>query len=341
MTEDLKQRKKALLASEKPPRAREAAKQLAISEAEYVALSVGENVTALDNKHFLNLLLEIESLDEVMALTRNEAMVLEHHGHYQNGVARNNNIIFNNPDIDLRLLLKDWKYGFAVEENGRHSFQFYNQYGEACHKIYITDHSNQDQYQKMVTDYAVDELSITVEQKPVIEIDDKQVNKTDKEAIQRDWKALNDAHHVSALTKAYSLTRPQVYNLLEEDAVELENNVLKHLLEQASEKEMPLLMFVPNANATQIHNGTVKRIMEMGPWLNVLDPKFNLHANMTLVKQCWMVTKYLNNDQPTYSLELFDENDQSLMMVYLDKSHLKDESQQKLWPQILTSCKKQ
>lgn len=48
-------------------------------------------------------------------------------------------------------------------------------------------------------------------------------------------------------------------------------------------------MFVPNSSATQIHNGTVHKLMEMGPWFNVLDPKFNLHANMSLISESWCI----------------------------------------------------
>ena len=76
---------------------------------------------------------------EVMALTRNEACVHEKHGRY------------NPPDIqgamgqvvgeiDLRLFLRYWRFGYALREEtrsgSRRSLQFFDASGTAIHKIY-------------------------------------------------------------------------------------------------------------------------------------------------------------------------------------------------------------
>jgi putative hemin transport protein len=104
-------------------RIRDAAKQLGSSEGALIAAQVGANVTRLEGdwKAFL---VEVAALGKVMALTRNDDAVHERKGVY-------NNITFQGPvgtalneDIDLRLFMMHWAYGFAVNENDRLSIQF-------------------------------------------------------------------------------------------------------------------------------------------------------------------------------------------------------------------------
>lgn len=335
--EALRQQKQDLLAEKRPPRAREAAKKLGISEAEYVALSCGETCSPLDSKRFSDVLLQLEAIGEMMALTRNDAMVLEHHGVYREGVVRHNHVIFNTPDIDLRLRVSDWKFGFAVDESGRQSLQFFDEYGEAAHKIYVTDSSDKAAYESLLHEFTVTGgfHEMNVKAKPTVAaIEDVKV---DEASIQKDWRALDNAHHVNALLKAYGVTRPQAYRHLGEDALKLQSTALKTMLEKVADLQLPLLIFVPNASSTQIHNGVVKKLMEMGPWFNVLDPKFNLHANMEMITEAWMVVKHLGEYDKTCSIELFDENQNALMMVYLHPDGQVDKEMKAAWADVLMS----
>ena len=55
----------------------------------------------------------------------------------------------------------------------------------------------------------------------------------------------------------------------------------------------------------QIHSGPVHRIEVVGPWLNVLDPRFNLHLRQDLVASAAVVRKpSVHGD--IHALELFD-----------------------------------
>lgn len=339
-TMELQRRKAELLASEKPPRAREAAKQLGVSEAEYVALSCGDGDAAnrrLKREGFVAMLQALHQAGEVMALTRNEAVVMEHHGVYRNAVVKHNHVMFIEPEMDLRLKVTAWQYGFAVNENGRRSLQFFAADGQAAHKIYMTEASDREAYDKLVAQYGTDGgfEGMSVSPTPTRTPDETAMLQVDANAIRKDWRALDNAHHVNALLKAYGLTRPQVYRYLGDEAVRLQPDALKSLLEQASDQAWSLLMFVPNGAATQIHNGTVHKLMEMGPWFNVLDAKFNLHANLALITQAWWVRKPSDGRMVT-SLELFDADDNAVMMVYL---HPDDREPERLaqWDAFLLS----
>ncbi len=94
-------------------RIRDAAKELNTTEADLVATGLGENIILLEGD-FRELLKDVPSLGYVMALTRNDHVVHERKGVYEN-VSFNNHVgLVLGPDIDLRMFLGDWKFGFAV-----------------------------------------------------------------------------------------------------------------------------------------------------------------------------------------------------------------------------------
>lgn len=330
---ELIKQKADLSAQDRPPRAREAAKTLGISEAEYVALSCGDSCISLDTSRFEELLFELEPVGELMALTRNDVMVLEHHGVYRDAQSRHGHVIFNSPDIDLRLKVSSWQSGFAVEENGRQSLQFFDEHGIATHKIYVTTESDVGVYNSLVKQYATSAGFSDLSIKKIVKIEPTKVDFSTQDFI-NEWQEIDNAHHVNSLLDKYTLTRPEAYRLLGDDAVILRKNALEDLLKQAVELKMPLLMFVPNSSATQIHNGTVHKLMEMGPWFNVLDPKFNLHANMSLISESWCIKKTLEQGD-TYSMEIFDADNNALMMVYLHTDVVKDKKIAQQWFDLL------
>lgn len=336
---NLKQQKQELLAAEKPPRAREAAKKLNISEAEYVALSCGESVYALNADLLLELLSQLHSVGEVMAITRNDAVVFEHHGIYNNPVIKQNHVIINEPDMDLRLKISDWQYAFAVDEGGRQSFQFFDAYGQAAHKIYMTKKSDLQAYDDLVSQFTVDSgfATMNVQSKPEDSFKPNMPPLIDEKSLQADWHHLDNPHHIDSLLNKYGISRPQAYRHLGDVATKLQKNALRPLLEQSAENNWPLLIFVPNGCATQIHNGTVHKLLELGPWFNVLDPKFNMHASLQLINEAWLVVKKTNGESAV-SLELFDANDRAVMMVYLQPSSRTPEIQ-KHWHDFLVTQK--
>src|SRR5690606_1355463 len=115
----LKQKWDALKAEQPQLRIRNAADALGVSEGELIALTVGENVTRL-NPDFTNILLEVESLGKVMALTRNDECVHERKGVYLNGDFSSPHAqLFVGEDIDMRIFLSHWKYAFAVVEGDK------------------------------------------------------------------------------------------------------------------------------------------------------------------------------------------------------------------------------
>lgn len=289
-------------------RIRDAAKALDTSEAELLATGLGENVQLLDGD-FRELIKELGSLGHVMALTRNEHVVHERKGVYEK-ISFNNHVgLVLGEDIDLRLFLGDWKFGFAVSENDRFSLQFFNSFGEAAHKIYLTEKSNKEAYDALVTKYlaADQDVNLFVNEKSEKAIEAEPAV-FDKAAFQEEWLALKDTHDFFTLLRKYKLSRKQALrNAPEGFAHRIKPESMKPLFDAISDTGLPIMVFVSNANCIQIHTGPISKILVMGPWLNIMDPEFNLHLREDAIDEAWVVRKPTEDGVVT-GIELIDKD---------------------------------
>ena len=290
-------------------RIRDDAKALGTSEAELLATGLGTTVQLLDGD-FRELIKEMGSLGHVMALTRNDHVVHERKGVYEK-ISFNNHVgLVLGEDIDLRLFLGDWKFGFAVSENERFSLQFFNSFGEAEHKIYLTDKSNKESYDALVGKYlAADQdvnLFVTEKKEKVAEPED--ALELDRAAFQQEWLALKDTHDFFTLLRKHKLSRKQALRYAPEGyAHRIKPESMKLLFDAISETELPIMVFVSNPNCIQIHTGPIKKIFVMGPWLNVMDPEFNLHLREDAIDEAWVVRKPTEDGIVT-GIELIDKD---------------------------------
>ncbi|WP_439582152.1 hemin-degrading factor [Dyadobacter bucti] len=290
-------------------RIRDAARELNTTEAELLATGIGENVTLLTGD-FRELIKEVGSLGHVMALTRNDHVVHERKGVYEK-ISFNNHVgLVLGADIDLRLFLGDWKYGFAVHENDRFSLQFFNSFGEAAHKIYLTDKSNKDAYDAIVEKYRADdqEQPLIIKEKEPKDTEPEADADIDKAAFQAEWLALKDTHDFFTLLRKYKLSRKQALrNAPDGYAYQIKPESMKAVFDAASETQIPIMVFVSNPNCIQIHTGPVNKIFVMGPWLNVMDPEFNLHLREDAIDEAWVVRKPTEDGIVT-GIELIDKD---------------------------------
>lgn len=306
-------------------RIRDAARHLGVSEAELLVTGVGETVVRLAGD-FRDLLREVPTLGYVMALTRNDVLVHERKGVYEKVSFSNHMGLVLGPDIDLRLFMQRWQWGFAVNENDRRSLQFFDAQGEAIHKIYLTEQSEGAAYQTLVTKFRADDQSeqLTVDA-PVEKSDDIADAAIDVVSFQAGWLAMQDTHEFFGLLRQYGVGRQQGLRLAPEGHARLLSmDVLKQVFATAADRDVSIMVFVSNAGCIQIHTGPVKKLVQMGPWYNVLDPAFNLHLNETLVGQVWL-TKKPTADGLVTALELFDKNGQNVALVFGERKPGKPE----------------
>ncbi|MBL7712977.1 MAG: hypothetical protein JNL13_10945 [Chitinophagaceae bacterium] len=312
----LKEQYESLKAANPKLRIRNAAQELNVSEAELVALGIGEGTTLL-NPAFQDILKEIITLGKVMGLTRNNSVVHERKGIYDNISFEGPVGLAVNKDIDLRLFMMHWKHAFAVAEGDRKSIQIFDKSGEATHKIYLTSESDVAAYDALVQKFRAEDqqatLSFEAYPAAAAELPDAEI---DVDSFRQGWKNLKDSHEFFGLTRTHKLTRTQALRLAPAEFVQkVPNDAARRVLDMASERQVPVMVFVGNRGCIQIHSGTVTKVMEAGPWYNVLDPMFNLHLNETDIASSFIVKKP-STDGIVTALEVFDQNGEMIVQFF-------------------------
>lgn len=317
-------RYQALLQKQPEIRARDAANMLGISEGELLASRVGVDATRLiDNAE--EILRNVLPLGEVMALTRNDACVHERKGVYDNGSFSQHGPmamgLFVNADIDLRLFMNHWQYSFAAIEQTRggprKSLQFFDKAGTAIHKIYLTQHSNEEAYDNLVKVLRHETQETTISVYAYTQsLNEKADDDVDWQAFRLAWEALQDTHDFYPMLRKFKVGREQAFTKIGSDfAYEVDNTAARQVLTLVRDRRAEMMVFVGNHGCIQIHTGPVNKLLEYGTWFNVMDPIFNLHLQETEIARTW-VTKKPTVDGIVTALEIFDKKSELIATFF-------------------------
>jgi putative hemin transport protein len=310
-------------------RHREIATQLGVSEGELVAAHVappgGEPAPPMQAQRLQpawpRIIESLEAVGDVMALTRNESCVHEKVGTYVNGSHSGPIGLVVGPAIDLRVFYRRWAHGFAVDEitpNGpQRSLQFFDAAGTAIHKIFLRAGSDAAAWEALVAAFSADMqgpgLEVHAAQAPAAERPDADI---DVPALREAWASMRDTHQFFSLLKQHGVSRTQAFRLADPRFVQrVETDAATLALNAAADSGVPIMVFVGNPGMIQIHTGPVRKIATLGPWLNVLDPGFNLHLRTDHVASAWVVGKPTSDGLVT-SLELFDARGETIAMFF-------------------------
>lgn len=317
LVNDLKEKWEALKAENPHLRIRNAAAELGVSEAELLATTVGNGVTVL-KPEFQNILTEAEQLGKVMALTRNDECVHERKGTYLNGDFSSPHAqLFVGEDIDLRIFLNHWKFAFAVIDGDKKSLQFFGKDGLALHKIYLTKDSNEPAFDVIVEKFKAEDQNQALEFETVApKADEKADAEIDVEGFQKAWTELKDTHDFFMMTRKFGVSRTQALRLAPEGFTKkIESSKVVNVLEDASEKELPIMIFVGNRGIIQIHTGNIKKTLWHQQWFNVMDPDFNLHLDVTKIAEAWIVKKPTEDGEVT-AVEVFNKEGDFIVQFF-------------------------
>lgn len=300
-------------------RIRDAARQLNATEGQLVAAFTGDCVTALQND-FRNILPRMPQLGRVMVLTRNESCVIERKGIFEEINVENKHVgLVLGKDIDLRMFLSHWAYGFALTDDEtagfKQSIQVFDAQGEAVIKIFAQPETDMAAWEQLVKDFTAAEqsTSIAISPAPAPRPDATDI---DKAAFLEDWAALKDTHDFFPMLAKYKAGRQQALEIGEGRFTRrVDNSVIKAMLEDAAESGLEIMVFVGNHGNIEIHTGPVKRILEIPGWINVMDPDFNLHLRLDDVARCWVVEKP-SVDGTVTSIEVFDARGEMIVQFF-------------------------
>jgi putative hemin transport protein len=319
-------------------RHRDIAKELGMSEGELIAAFTGNNTIPsevgqmqairLDPK-WTEIMASIGPLGDVMALTRNASCVHEKVGTYKNS-SQDGPVGLLVGEIDLRIFYHAWAHGFAVREMTKdglqRSLQFFDKAGVAIHKIHLRTQSCIAKYDELLNQFQSNDqapgIQVTEPDKPAAELPDQEI---DMAAWRQSWRAMKDTHDFFVLLKRFKVTRTQGLRLAEPTFVQaLPVTCVKDLLEIAASTATPLMVFVGNPGMLQIHSGPIHKVMSVGSWINVMDPRFNLHLRSDSVAQAWLVRKPTDDGIVT-SVELFNDDGEAIAMFFGERKPGKPE----------------
>jgi putative hemin transport protein len=297
----------------RPPRARDAAAQLGVTEAALVASGATGAATPL-RPDWAALIGALPQAGRILALTRNEHAVHERHGRFEEVSSGPGHILVLGPDIDLRLFPRGWAHAYALGGE-RPSIQIFDAAGSAVHKVFATAATDRDGWARILQAFALDAAPAPPET-PAAAAAAAQDRPVDARALREDWLALRDTHDFFPMLRRHRASRRQAFRLAGEDlALELLPEACAEALRLAAAAVAPVMVFVGNRGAIQIHTGPVRRLVDIPGWFNVLDPDFNLHLRTAGVASAWRVVKPTEDGAVT-SIELLDAAGEVVALLF-------------------------
>lgn len=312
----LRQRWLALRDRQPGLRIRNAADMLGVSEVELLATDCGNHVTRLDLDP-CDLLAELSGCGPLMALVRNNAAVHETTGVFGRLQGKGHVRMFLG-EQDQRLFVRGWTRAFAVQDDIRESVQFFNDRGQACFKLFTTGRTNLPAWRRRVSQYVSDDQTPT--ETDIAPPPNRQyraaLNTEQLHSFRQKWDAITDVHQFHGLLKTFGLQRHAALELAgPERASPVQPSAVASLLEGAQRQRVPLMTFVSNGDAVQIHTAIPGKLLRTGPWFNILDPSFNLHLNTEAVTSVWVIRRP-SRDGIITSVEAFDVRQQSIVQFF-------------------------
>lgn len=304
------------IAANPKKRARDLADSLGVTEAALLAAEVdGAQIVRIDSA-LDPLFKHIQALGPVLALTRNDSAVHERDGSYLEYHSGQHASMVLGPDIDLRMFPRHWVHAFAVTRGARRSVQVFDAAGDAVHKVHLRDASDVAAFEALVAALRLPDQSDTLALTPREPVEPAKSDPARVDILRKEWAALTDTHQFLRLCSKLKMNRLGAYRIAgEPHARQLSTDALEAAIRGAAEQAIEVMLFVGNRGCIQIHGGLMHRIEPMGPWLNVLDPGFNLHLRADHVAEVWLVNKPTRHGA-AISIEAFDKDGGLILQMF-------------------------
>jgi putative hemin transport protein len=323
---------KALQLKQPRLRIRDAATILNVSELELALCETGAEL--LQHKP-PKLIKGLKNCGKLMALTRNDAVVSEVKASYGElkGGAKMGLML---GDIDLRLFFTRWAFTLYIDQEARQSIQFFDQQGNALHKVFTTQDTDLTAWKCLTEKFKVAFGALNLDDLQPFAPSQTAVSKPSKDAelLRQKWSEMSDVHQFMKILSEQNLTRLQAFELAgDQFARPINRSKIDELFESVKAQNEEIMLFVNNTGLIQIFSGKVNTLKTMGPWFNVLDPDFNLHLNTDLVDQAWTSIRP-SSDGDIQCIDLFDANEQPILQIFSRRKE--GQAQADFWPNTIT-----
>jgi putative hemin transport protein len=245
---------------------------------------------------FEAILRAMPSLGTLKTITRNETVVIEVEGTYDQ-IEFFGAMGQSVSSVDLRIFLRRWAHGFLVTEETRRgprrSLQFFDAQGTAIHKAYVVSGTDEGQLASFLATFRSEDQQPSISFDPPTPVEPPAPDeKIDLAGFREAWLAMQDTHEFFGLLRRFGVERQQALRLIGDDlATPVPPSAMDALLRGSAAAEVPIMIFVGNAGLIQIFSGVPRKIIELDGWLNVMDPLFNLHVRSAELAAAWIVRK--------------------------------------------------
>lgn len=300
-------------------RIRDAANYLSVSEAQLLLTQTNSQIVPLCN-NFAALITQLPALGKVKILTRNNHAVHIQEGRYPQLNGQQIDTV-SNTFFDLKLILKDWQFGFAVTYNQIKTLQFFNKFGTAVHKIHLLPESNRKAYQNIIEQYQLPKskryTTMDLAQKTMVQ--PKSVTSTkvlqDRMAFNLAWQQLNSPCQFQALLKQFNLTPLQALRWAPKSMAQcIPNSMTRKVFQLAIQRKEPLVITVCNKSCAQRYTGKIQQLKSKSEWLSLKGKGFKFYIREINISESWLVCLPSKNGMTT-SLEIFDEQGISIASI--------------------------
>ncbi|MFV0293380.1 MAG: hemin-degrading factor [Paracoccus sp. (in: a-proteobacteria)] len=295
------------------------ANQLGVPEAVLVEADLGAGVIRIDPT-MGRLIPAITALGEVMALTRNRSCVIEKLGTYNKFHDGEHAAMTLDPEIDMRMFPRHWMHAYAIEMDGkdgiRRSVQVFDAAGDAVHKVHLRDGSDLEAWQMLCRDLALPDQKGLSEFGPRAGVQGAKTAEDRADTLRSEWVKMTDTHQFNTLVRRLKMNRLGAYRIAGAPLTrQLTVGSVPLLLERIRDEGHKIMLFVGNMGCIEIHSGGIGTLTPMGPWLNVLDERFNLHLRVDHVAEVWLVDKPTKRG-PAISVEAFDADGELIFQCF-------------------------
>jgi len=194
--------------------------------------------------------------------------------------------------------------------------QVFDAAGDAIHKVHLKPESDVAAFERLVEALALPVQSESLDLAPRAPTEAPKADPARAEVLRKEWAEMTDTHQFLRLVSKLKMNRLGAYRVAGAPYVEpLETGAIEALLNGAAAGGVPVMIFVGNAGCIEIHGGKIETVKPMGPWINVLDPRFNLHLRGDHIAEVWFVDKPTKNG-PALSVEAFDKDGGLILQIF-------------------------
>ncbi|MDO4640614.1 MAG: ChuX/HutX family heme-like substrate-binding protein [Neisseria sp.] len=314
---------------------RDAVARLGVSEGELIASFSDTQYLGSDIMAFLP---ELVKLGEVKSAVRNSVALHEKKGLYKNlDLSPMMGTAINLGGLDLRLFLKRWKHILAVKTNQTYAFHFYDAYGKAIEKVFVTDKSAIPAWEQLCQKYSSNQQPVFEPAPPQEPYQAITLPAEKIQEYQQEWQNLKNVHHFRIILAEFGIDRLQGLEYApEKDAQRLNNESIEFIFKQCAQRGITLLIFVNNSGMVQIQTGKVHHVGRAEGYLNILDEDeehFSFYLKDDALAEVWFVRRP-GSTGIVHSLEAYNSNRELVLQLFGRPADAEEEPQQ--WRDLIT-----